>query len=156
MSKYSFFQIFSVKPAVRVWLFFLASCNLIVNNPLRSFVILSIPFVILSASEGSGLRIKSVSRKWTWPDSQKVCKRKNRPTMSLRRSHRRLWQSHFQKAVKILLYLIQNLQLHNTEIGRNYSMSVLGSFSSVTIAPIVERIAKINIRHTQLATIPPL
>jgi hypothetical protein len=68
----------------------------------------------------------------------------------------RLWQSHFQKAVKILLYLIQNLQLHDTEIGRNYSMSVLGSFSSVTIAPIVERIAKINTRHTQLATIPPL
>ena len=53
---------------------------------------------------------------------------------------------------------IQNrdLRLQNTELGRTYSMSGSGSFSSVTIAPMVERIAKINTRHTPLATIPPL
>lgn len=52
--------------------------------------------------------------------------------------------------------LTRDLQICDAETDRNYCESVSGSFSSVTIAPIVERIAKINTRHTQLATIPLL
>ena len=66
------------------------------------------------------------------------------------------WQSDFRTPVKILFKFDSIFELNGIDEGRYYSISGSGSLSSVIIAPIVETIAKINTRHTQVATKPPL
>ncbi len=66
------------------------------------------------------------------------------------------WQSDVRTPARILFKFDLIFEQNVIKEGRHYFISVLGSLSSAIIAPIVDIIAQINTRHTQIATKPPL